>query len=47
MAGDEIQAKASPSLNLPKSDSCCEFHIIDTMTNLVVVNLFDTAPSST
>lgn len=46
MAGNEMQPDVSPSLNLPKSESCCEVYIIDTTTNLVVVSLSSIAPSS-
>ena len=36
MAENEIQAKAQPSLNLPKGNSTVEVHIINTTTDLVV-----------
>lgn len=36
MADNEIQAKTHPSLNLPKSNSTVDVHIINTTTDLVV-----------
>ena len=36
MAGDEVQPKAHPSLNLPKSNSTVEVSIINTTTDIVV-----------
>lgn len=36
MAKDDIQPKQAPSLNLPKSDSIVEVHIINTTCDIVV-----------
>lgn len=36
MADQEIQPKAGPFLNLPKSDSTVEVHIVNTTTDIVV-----------
>lgn len=36
MAGDDIQPQQAPSLNLPKSDSTVQVHIINTTCDVVV-----------
>ena len=36
MADDDVEPKASPSLNLPQSNSTVEVHIVNTTTDMVV-----------